>query len=470
MFGIGQLFLPADDIQSRRMAFVFLMLYLAAAFGLLVTTSFLGLRRYLRQRSVEMPASVTHAWIRFGALLAAGVLLISLILPRSGTLHALKNLTYLIPHKDHHASSHALPYNPPGHGDGAYTEQPTEQSQNSENPRKTSSGGGASNAHNNAPSSSNSSNPSSEPGTSGGGGGSGSGGSGGGGSGGGGGAGGDPGDQQSQNHPVKLKDVTPAGDADQPSDNKTPPAPEPPDPNPPEGGHGSISATPSGDRSQPGKAAKPHEPPKQQSPTPELPKDQPPKPQPKNGPGQPEPTDFWYQLLRALLILAAVIALIWVLIKFRKEIARFIRKLITAIQNYFRKLFRRRPRKPTPAASTNAPQMVLEPFDAYPNPFVTGKARSWPSERLLRYTYEAIQSWAKEQGIELKPQQTPREFCAELIARFPDLGPALEDFSFYYTHVAFAKQLPADFAPDSLRPLWDHLGDSVALASQSAAY
>ena len=111
------------------------------------------------------------------------------------------------------------------------------------------------------------------------------------------------------------------------------------------------------------------------------------------------------------------------------------------------------------------PPLVLEPFESYENPFLTGKDKTWPPERLLRYTYEAVQAWAKEQGIEMKPQQTPHEFCFELIERFPDLGADLEQFSFFYSHAAFAKRLPDDFETESIRRLWHYLGDSIMVVA-----
>ncbi len=50
LFGIGQHWVPAADVGRRRYVFSLLLVYVASALALLVTTSFLGLRRYLRQR------------------------------------------------------------------------------------------------------------------------------------------------------------------------------------------------------------------------------------------------------------------------------------------------------------------------------------------------------------------------------------------------------------------------------------
>ena len=89
LFGLGQLLLSADRTRdaARRAAsegyiFFLMTVYVGSGLGLLLTTSFLGLRRYLRQRRVSMPAAVTGIWLLLGGLLAAGLLLAGMLLPR----------------------------------------------------------------------------------------------------------------------------------------------------------------------------------------------------------------------------------------------------------------------------------------------------------------------------------------------------------------------------------------------------
>ena len=86
LFGIGQFFLR-NDTASWASAKYLLAFYLFASLSLLVTTSFVGLRRYLRQRKVEMPADVTIAWLSAGLGLIAAVLLLAYFAPMPG--HAL---------------------------------------------------------------------------------------------------------------------------------------------------------------------------------------------------------------------------------------------------------------------------------------------------------------------------------------------------------------------------------------------
>ena len=459
LFGIGQLFLPADDSPARHAGFMFLVLYLGAAFSLLVTTSFLGLRRFLRQRSVEIPASVTAAWIKFGTMLAVGVLLLALILPRPGGMNVWKSFTYRIPHKEHKAAEYALPFNSPGQGQGARTEQPAERPQPSADFRKSPPGSGAGNARNNSPAPANSRRPSDQPGS---GGGSGSGDQGNSGQGSGAGSG--------QPSNISLKDNTPPGNSDQASDKKTAGGTDEikePDRDGPEHQRPNIKVAQ--DHSQPGKESqrKPAKPPAAS--TRPVDKPEPPLP-PDQKQGEKQPSDFLYRLLRALLILTLAAFLAWLLVRFRTEIAKVIRKAMAAVSNFFQRLFRRfhlRRRRAVHATDSAASAAAPEPFMAYENPFLTGNAEVWPPDHLLRYTYQAVQAWAKEQGIESELQETPREFCARLGEHFPDIGSELEQFSIYCTHAAFAQRLPDDLETQSIRRLWEYLGDSVTVLTEA---
>ncbi|MFM7073291.1 MAG: hypothetical protein ACKO38_16005, partial [Planctomycetota bacterium] len=82
LFGLGQWFLPVADGPSQSRAFRFLALYLASGLALLASTSFLNLRKYLRQRGVEVPASMTFRWLVWGGASIAAILLASALLPR----------------------------------------------------------------------------------------------------------------------------------------------------------------------------------------------------------------------------------------------------------------------------------------------------------------------------------------------------------------------------------------------------
>ena len=82
LFGLGQILVPVADSATRLWTFKLLATYVAAGLGLLVTTSFLGLRRYLRQRGVQMPPQMAGVWIALGAAIIVVLLAVCAILPR----------------------------------------------------------------------------------------------------------------------------------------------------------------------------------------------------------------------------------------------------------------------------------------------------------------------------------------------------------------------------------------------------
>jgi len=88
LFGVGQHWIPAGDVGRRRYAFGLLAVYVAAGLSLLVTTSFLGLRRYLRQRNVEMPAPMAATWVSLGGALILLVMFVAALLPRPAAEYA----------------------------------------------------------------------------------------------------------------------------------------------------------------------------------------------------------------------------------------------------------------------------------------------------------------------------------------------------------------------------------------------
>ncbi|HVX60735.1 MAG TPA: hypothetical protein VHC19_09035, partial [Pirellulales bacterium] len=82
LFGLGQIFIAAGDVPRRRYAFLLLAAYVASGLGLLLTTSFLGLRRYLRQRRLQMPLAMTSVWLSVGAVLIVTLLAVAQLIPR----------------------------------------------------------------------------------------------------------------------------------------------------------------------------------------------------------------------------------------------------------------------------------------------------------------------------------------------------------------------------------------------------
>ena len=93
IFGFGQWLIPNE---LRPYTFFLLIIHLASGLVLLSTTSFLGLRRYLRQRRVEMPAEMAAVWIGMGGTLIVILLVFCTLLPRPGAGQWLARESFLV--------------------------------------------------------------------------------------------------------------------------------------------------------------------------------------------------------------------------------------------------------------------------------------------------------------------------------------------------------------------------------------
>jgi len=117
IYGLGQALIEVDDIERRRATFWLMILYVASSLGLLVTTAFLGLRRYLRQRKVQMPKAITGAWLAVGGGLLVSFVFIGALLPRPAAEFSILNLTPA-GSKARDASEFAAQSGEPGKGEG----------------------------------------------------------------------------------------------------------------------------------------------------------------------------------------------------------------------------------------------------------------------------------------------------------------------------------------------------------------
>jgi hypothetical protein len=337
LFGVGQSLLPANAAGSRRMGLIFVVLYMSAALGLLVTTSFLGLRRYLRKRYLRMPAVVALSWLKLGGGVALVIVAAALLLPRPGANQVWTALRYQIDYRLRQASQYAAKSNPPGQGEG----RAGNDAGGKEGESKT------------------------------------------------------PGQQQ---QPTSQPAPGQTGTA------STPSAPPPP------------AAIPAG---QAGSI---------------------------------------YRFLRMALLAAAALVAGWWLFRCRHLLLEIVRSLAAAIVDFFRKLLdlmpARRPAQPRPPGP---PGPAARPLAEYKNPFYAGQEHGRPPAEIIIYTYGAVQAWAREQGLELHPEQTAREFCQDMAARSPELAAAYRQLSFLYAHAAYGLRLPAPCDLEPLKELWRHL-------------
>jgi hypothetical protein len=122
IFGLGQSLIPPEETGRRAYSFWLAAVYVGSGLGLLLTTSFLGLRRYLRQRKLKMPGTMTATWMGLGAILIVAFLAVGALLPRPYSETPPWNPTRAIT-KDRSASDHAMNSDSAGKGSGRTGEQ-----------------------------------------------------------------------------------------------------------------------------------------------------------------------------------------------------------------------------------------------------------------------------------------------------------------------------------------------------------
>jgi hypothetical protein len=142
IFGLGQALIPVEEESSRHFTFWLMAIYVGSGLGLMMTTSFLGLRRYLKQRNLEIPARMAGIWLGIGSSIILAFLVIAAILPRPNSETALIDVSSTLGSKDRDASDNAVNPDGKGKGDGASGEQSSEKSQSKNSAEGKSDEGG----------------------------------------------------------------------------------------------------------------------------------------------------------------------------------------------------------------------------------------------------------------------------------------------------------------------------------------
>jgi len=159
-----------------------------------------------------------------------------------------------------------------------------------------------------------------------------------------------------------------------------------------------------------------------------------------------------YKMLRNTMMAIAALVVGFVLYRCRHLLAEVIRSLIEAFRRWL--LLSIPVFHPTGPA---APERRRRPLSEFKNPFYSDPEHSREASEIILYTYEALQAWAIEQGIEPHPERTPREFCQEMTGHLPDLSSAMRHLAYLHAHAAYGRTLPANCDMEPLKEIWRRL-------------
>jgi hypothetical protein len=423
LFGLGQALIPTADEARRRYAFWLMVCYVGSGLALLVTTSFLGLRRYLRQRKLQMPAAMTGVWMALGGGIIALLLVAGALLPRPYGEYQLVKLTPLgSPERE--ASPYAIKNDGAGKGNSRPSSDPARDDQKAETgsgnkPAKDGQGTTSAKSSNDE---------------------SGKDGSGSGNKQGNQKEGNAKGDSTGQNNSEGDRRSSDAKDRD----GEKRGGEEKSDPN-----NKQTGSKPS-DRPEKPKDDRGGGSPVSQQFMQHKPEHKPPSGGSQQGASNPASgllaklgslANVLKWIVFAILALVVAFFLLRSGLRFLANFTNWARQLLNALQAWWQGLFGGTPDSAEKIATEDVfPETAVAPapFTSFHNPFRDGRADQLSPDELARYSFEALESWAWEQGIGRRPQETPIEFAERLAGEVPELETETRRLAGLYARAAYA--------------------------------
>ncbi len=475
LFGIGQRFIPADNIDSRRYAFWMLCAFVASALGLLLNSSFLALRRYLRQRHLEMPVQMAGVWLGTGLAMIFVLLLLSAALPRPHPEYSITQLNWSVgsptgqrpsrfgagregaedpqrnsgtatkgksssdvPDADsntNRATTDAETQNDLSSDSAADVSQ-GDQEKPSDEPRATGgdgqaskspsgkgSGSGATGSETGQPSSGESGTGKSATGKSA--------------------SGKSDGDKSEGGRSSGGKADAAKSQASQPNESSS----ESAESRTSESGSHESNAAESA-------AAKSRQQPESSAQQPQRARNPLPDPQAILNTAL-NTLPHVIKWLYYLVIFGLVAYLVW---RYRDRVRSALQGFLDAIRDLLVRFLGGQARgvstEPAAISPASAPP---RPFSAFPDPFASGEARRWPPNQLVVYTFRALEAWAREHDCPRMEDQTPHEFAVCLGVKGDDVGIEATRLADLYCAAAFSNRPVATANVQRLESLWKTL-------------
>ena len=438
LFGLGQFFIPVADTAGRRFAFWMLVIYVGSALGLLLTTSFLGLRRYIRQRQLEMPVEMAAAWLGVGVAMILGLLAAAALLPRPAPEYSVADAVQQrigrFTSPDRSASrmgfgsegteSENIEGSAAGKTSGEDSSENGSAERSGENQGQSGSGGEPNASGKSERQGGDSSNGATGESDKSGGGGNGK-------------TGSASGKQESGSSGSESGEKQESSRAD--ADNRQP-----------------TSQTDDGQPMQRSDSAGSERAATSQGsrPTQSAAQSQASEPSPARSPPilQQAMSNLGnllrYAFYAALAIVAAILA--W---KYRRELQAAWQQLLKELSELWARWFggEKKDVSSPQDVSVAAPQKTFRDF---PNPFVSGQATRMTPPQLVQYSFEALQAWGREFAIAREEGQTPHEFSESLAAYQPTIDVPARQLSEIYSRLAYARQAPPPQTAAILQTLW----------------
>ena len=460
VFALGQSLISPEDTTRRRTTLMEAAIFVGGALGLLVTTSLMGLRRYLEQRNAKVPVAMTLGWLGLGGALIVMFLAVAVLLPRPHSETPWLGMSRTKDTTPRNASRNAvLKDGSGGQGDGAKgTKQ--EPGENSSPSKSGSQPGGTDQKQ--------------QPGIAG--------------------QKGQPGQKGGSDDGKSGQTGSGEKNGKQPG-GKEPGGKDPGGKTQPGGNEPGGKTQPGGQQQAGGEKGKTE--PKDGSQDSDEKNEKTEQEAPKRNPfrgEEPESTksqrkdsesgsstrerlseamssvgSLMKWLIWALLALAVLAGIVFFVLRGLAPFTDWAKNLL----DWFRNLFAGRRTSGSDSANgpDDTPAKPKRPpsFAEFSNPFTDGTAKRRTPAELAAYTFAALDAWAWDRDQGRKPGETPSEFAERLGEAFPNLDASANRVADLLVRAMYSKaKLPAD-AAKSLAILWKHLEQAVLLVSGSAA-
>lgn len=431
LFGLGQALIPPEDLERRNTSFWLMVVYVACGLSLLLTTCFLSLRRYLRQRRLQMPKAMTGVWLTVGGMLIAALLLLGALLPRPNAEYSLFSLS-AAKSPQRGASKYAMKGGKAGKGEGR------PGADNSEGKKDNADSGGDKGQQKGERGAATKQGQK--------------------------GSGGEKG-KSSQSGDRKGKDNGQGQKSQNNGSNQNKGDPSPGRDRPADKGNSKQVRDNNDNRGssdQRGQRSDKDAPERSGSQS-----------SSKMSPsavrdvvGRIAPVLKW--IVFALIGLAVLFFVLRSGLQFLANFTDWARRLLDALRNFWANLFGggRKTTEEEGQIEQEEQQLRERPFASFRNPFA-GERIGMAAPELIRYTFAAAQAWARQSDLGRQPGETPLEFAARVGAEVPAIEADLQRLAILYARAVYARGgLPSD-SIDLLRQFWERL-ETVAEQPLSA--
>jgi len=154
-----------------------------------------------------------------------------------------------------------------------------------------------------------------------------------------------------------------------------------------------------------------------------------------------------------LYIVLTVVVIVW-LWKSRAQVAAALRDFLKALRDLWAGLFGGRKQQEEELNAQQAAPSLPPPFASFVDPFTSGMVNRYSPEELVRYSFEALEAWARERGCARPPDQTAHEFARCVAGRAPRLDKGARNLAELYNQAAYAPGTVRAKQIEPLRRLW----------------